>query len=605
MPLRLLAVVALLAAVLIAHGPSLRGGFLWDDLELAVDNPALHGADGPARIWSGRAGPEYGPLTQLLWRDELRLFGHEPFGWRAVNLALHAAAALLLWALLARLRLAGAYLAAVAWALHPLTVASTGWVAETKNTLCQVFACLATWSWLAWRERATRRGPTALLAAATASAFAACLLAKPTLVGLPLVLLLLGWWRSGTLPARELRAAAPLLLLSLVAGLMTIKVQYAHALGAGVLEGTPALERLLLSARAAWFYAGKALLPVGLSAIYPRWIVDPAQPLAWLPLLSLLALSALAWRVRAGVGRALLAAAGAFVLLLAPILGLVPKAYDAIAPVADHFAYAALVVPVAAVAALVAARVRAARPSTRAALATLPLLALGLASYQRAGLSREPAALFGDVLRRHPDAWMAHHLVGTLQARAGELAAAETHLRRAAELHGAFPDAHAALAAVLLDANRLDEAEQELRRALELEPGHAEARATRARLLLQRGDAPAARAELEALVTGAPNDADLLNLLGVALAAAGDAGAEPVLRRALALRPDFPEALNNLARLLATRSTPESRDEARRLLLEALRLKPDYATARENLRALEAAGPTPPAAPRSAPPGPP
>lgn len=591
MPLRLLAVAALLAAVLAAHGPSLSGAFLWDDLELAVDNAALHGADGPARIWSGRAGPEYGPLTQLLWRDERRLFGPQPLGWRAVNLGLHAASALVLWAVLARLRLAGAGVAAAAWALHPLTVATTGWVSETKNTLCQLFAGLTAWAWLAWRGRAARGGPTALLAAATLCAFAACLLAKPTLVALPLVLLLLDWWRAGALPAREARAAAPLLLLSLAAGLMTLKVQYAHALGAGVLEGTPALERLLVSARAAWSYAGKALLPVNLSAIDPRWNVDPARPLDWLPLAALLALLVLAWRARAGAGRAVLAAAGAFLLLLAPVLGLLPKAYDAIAPVADHFAYAALVVPVAAVTALVAARARDARPATRAALAALPLLALGLSSSQRAALYRDPEALFGDVLRRHPDAWMAHQLVGTLQARAGELDAAESHLRRAAELHGAFPDAHAALAAVLLDAGRADEAEAELRRALELEPGHREARATRARLRLQAGEAAAARTELETLLADAPQDAELLNLLGVALAAGGDAGAEDVFRRALAARPEFPEALNNLARVLAARGTSAGREEARRLLEEALRLRPDYVTARENLRALESEPP--------------
>ena len=587
MPLRLLAVVALLAALLAAHGQVLQGQFLWDDLELAVDNPALHGPDGPARIWRGDAGVEYVPLTQSLWRVERRHFGREPAGWHAVNLALHAVAGLLLWAVLRRLSLPSASVAAAAWALHPLTVASTGWISETKNTLCQVFAGLTAWAWLRWRERAASGGRTGLLAGATLLAFAACLAAKPTLVFLPLVLLLLGWWRQGGCPTRELRAATPLVALALAASAMTIHVQHGRAMGAGVLEATPPVERLLLAARGAWFYLEKSWWPLDLSALYPHWSADASAARDWLPLLALLVICGAALVARRGWGRPVLAGSGAFVLLLAPALGLVPKSFDAIATVSDHFAYAALVVPVAGAVALGARLLQSALRGVAPAAAVALLAALGLLSHARAGLYRDPVTLFEDVLRRHPDTWMAHQIAGAARARAGDLPGAESHLRRAAELHGSFPDAHAALGAVLLDAGRPQEAEAESRRALELEPGQPEAHATLARLLLQRGDAPGALRELAAALAAAPDDADLLNLLGVARASLGDPAAEEAFRDALAARPDFPEALNNLALLLAARGTSAARDEARRLLLKALRLRPDYDKARDSLQALE------------------
>ncbi|HTE06367.1 MAG TPA: hypothetical protein VK824_09240, partial [Planctomycetota bacterium] len=250
-----LAGLALVLATLLAHLPALRGGWLWDD-DVLVLNDLVRAPGGLAGIWAGAAPQEYVPLTTSLYWLEFRLWGASAAGFHAVLLALHAAAVLALWRLLAawsRLRAEGAVSAAAragglrsgAWwgallfAVHPLTVASVAWVAETKNVLALLGAALAARAWVGWLAHGSRR---ALLLALLA--FMAALLAKSALVMLPAVLLLLAWWHArgaGGSDARwlgvrrrDVLASAPLLAVSLALGLVTIRMQHARTLGAGL-----------------------------------------------------------------------------------------------------------------------------------------------------------------------------------------------------------------------------------------------------------------------------------------------------------------------------------------------------------------------------------
>ena len=128
---------------LVAYLPALDGGFIWDDHSHVENNPLLFGPGGLKRIWFSLEAPQYYPLVFTSFRLERALWGVNPAGYHWVNLLLHTANALLVWQLLRRLRVPGAWLAAALFALHPVNVESVAWITERKNTLSMLFYLLS------------------------------------------------------------------------------------------------------------------------------------------------------------------------------------------------------------------------------------------------------------------------------------------------------------------------------------------------------------------------------------------------------------------------------------------------------------------------------
>ena len=207
----------LLAVLVVAtYGASLRGGFLWDDDSHVTANPVIVGPLGLREIWTTPAA-NYFPLVLTNFWLQHALWGLQPLGYHVVTLALHALAAVLLWRVLLALRVAGAWLGAALWALHPMQVESVAWISELKNTQSAVCFLLAALFFLRWLEggpvsggssnhqtRSNDRSQTdptashrhyflALLCALLA------VLSKPSTVMLPVALALGVWWQRGQL----------------------------------------------------------------------------------------------------------------------------------------------------------------------------------------------------------------------------------------------------------------------------------------------------------------------------------------------------------------------------------------------------------------------
>ena len=130
---------ALVIAVFLAYQPAWQGGFIWDD-DAHVTKPELRSWHGLYRIWFDLgATQQYYPLLHSVFWIEHKLWGDAPLGYHLVNIFLHAMAALMAAAVLRRLEVPGAYLAAAIFALHPVQVESVAWITELKNTLSAVF----------------------------------------------------------------------------------------------------------------------------------------------------------------------------------------------------------------------------------------------------------------------------------------------------------------------------------------------------------------------------------------------------------------------------------------------------------------------------------
>ncbi len=529
---------------LVAYVPALQGGFIWDDDDYVTENPTLRSLDGLRRIWlEPRSVPQYYPLVHTSYWIEYRLWGLAPFGYHLVNVLLHGLGAVLLWRVLRRLRVPGAWLAAAVFALHPVHVESVAWITERKNVLSGVFYLGAALAYLKWalsegEAKGARSGRG--LYALSLGLFLCALLSKTVAATLPAALLVVLWWKRGRVTLRDALPLVPMLVAGAAAGSLTSWLERHHVGAVGPEWDLTLLERALVAGRALWFYLGKLVWPHPLLFVYPKWKPSTADPEAWALLLSALAALGALFALRGRSGRGPLAAALYFALTLLPALG-----FFAIYPmrfswVADHFQYLASIGPIALAIGGAASLSRGGRVGGRAGAAACAavLLAFGGLTWSQARLYRDEETLWRETVLRNPGAWIAHNNLGGILLERGELEAARARFEEAVRLEPRYPEAQNNLGIVLERQGRRDEAVARYRAAIEADPSFADAH----------------------------------NNLGVALASEGRLDeALPHLREAVLIRPWFARARYNLGLALSGRGELEA---ALHELEEAARLEP-------------------------------
>ena len=459
----------LVVATLAAYWPVFSAGFIWDDDAYVTENPLLSLPDGLSRIWfSAHSQSQYFPLVFTTLRAEYALWGLNPLGYHAVNVGLHILNALLVWALLRRLALPGAWLAAAIFALHPVQVETVAWVTELKNTESTLFYLLAVFAWLWFCEGRGRWFYALALGLQLLALFA-----KTTACTLPAALLLVLWLKNEPVPWRRFFQTLPFLLLGVSLGLLSVWWEN-HLGNYGSkfhLLGGPA-DRLLIATHALWFYAGKIFWPADLTFSYARWVINASDWRQYGWLLGCLLVAGLLWLRRARLGRRTPAALIFFVAALSPMLGFIPLYTFYFSYVADHYQYLACLGLIAWAAGLAANyfETSPARCRLQAPFALALLLSLGVLTWHQCHAYRSLETLWSDTLEKNPRSWMAHTNLGRLLAQQKKFDEAEAHYRAALAIYSGAESIHYNYGNLLVKTKRLDEAMAQYHEAIQLAP---------------------------------------------------------------------------------------------------------------------------------------
>jgi len=572
----LLCAGGIVALTLLAFWPVGRYPFLttWDDGVYVTGNGVVKAGLSPAGIrwaFTSFTAANWHPLTWISHMTDVELFGLNAGAHHCANLAIHLAAALLLLAVLARLtgQIWRSAAVSLLFAVHPLHVESVVRISTRKDVLAGLFWMLTIAAYLRYvRRPGARRSLLVLLA------FSLGLMAKPTVVALPLVLLLLDFWPLGrfavcqpgtqgqsALPStsglgRLFLEKVPLFALAAAGSALTWIAQNTYGKTAVSLQVLPLTLRLANGAVSCATYLLDTAVPRRLAFFYP-YPLDGSplwQVAGALALLAAVSIMVLRERSRRPY---LLAGWCWYLATLLPVIGIVQVGVQARA---DRYTY----LPLVGIFVLLvwgAAGLAPRRPGRGAALIAAGCLTTGLCAVltrTEVGYWRDTETLTRRAIAVTSGNWIARANLGFELTRQGREEEGLQQYREAEASAPARAERHFRNALLLADQGRDREAAAEYRLAADLFPAHVRALFNLAQLEAEAGE----------LVQAARD-----------------------LRRAIAYRPDFVEAHFARGVIIAKRGELEP---AAAHFAEVLRFRPDYPGARHNLElVLEGLGITP------------
>jgi len=550
---------ALIAITWAVFGRTLGHEFVnFDDPNYVSENPQIHaGLNWQSIVWAFTHvhSHNWHPLTTMSHMLDWQLFGAKPGAHHFVNALLHSATAVLLFFLLAQLTRSpgrtgtiwsSAFVAAV-FAIHPLHVESVAWISERKDVLSGLFFVLTLLAYLYYTRK-----PNIARYLRVSILFACGLMAKPMLVTVPIILLLLDYWpleRFGKLSAKKLIAEKiPLLVLAIGSAVATLIVQ-SEGVGLVPLEVLPLSWRITNALAAYLVYIWQMIWPADLALIYshpgklPIWQVAGAAVV-----LIAVTLGVLALRKRSPY---LMVGWGWYVIMLLPVIGVVQVGGQAhadrytylpqiglclaatwgVIDLATFRRYPAVILGAAAAIIISALAVRAADQVSywhdserlwRHALAVttendVAHLGLGQLLLEQKRLDDAITEL-QTVVARHPNDVDARlKLANALSEKKDRMNDAIAEYEAAAKIGDPNPDIETTLANLLLEQGRINEAIQYYRQVVQLQPSSALAHYNLAVGLHRHHRLPEAIAHYKAALTIDPKYPDAEYFLGQAL----------------------------------------------------------------------------------------
>lgn len=618
---------ALAAAVLAIYWQTVGFDFinLDDNLYLYQNQAVLSGINAASVRWAFASfeAANWHPLTWLSLMADIQLFGVNPGASHAVNVLIHLINTLLSYVVFRQLTGSVWRSAAIAmlFAIHPMHVESVAWVSERKDLLSTAFALA---SMLAYLRFARSEGGTATRYYAAALIFFALgLMAKPMIVTLPFVFLLIDHWPLRRINSRaEARSALieKLPFLALSAASCVITIIAARAGGAArSLESLPLGLRIVNAVAAYGKYVYSAIVPIDLSVWYPY-----DESIAWwrvaISAVLLMVWAVAAIRMRAARPYVLIGLLW-FVGTLVPVIGLVQVGLQSSADRYTYFPYFGLFLIVVFAAAEVVERYRLSKLIVSLA-ALIPLAAYGYPAYVQTSKWRDNETLYRHALSvtkqnfmieqnlchalmlkdrldeaeplcrasvaNRPDYFEALNTLGIVLFKRGDMSGAETNFKSALSLNPGYAMVYANLAQAQILQDKPEEGEANLKKAVEMSGNGADPAIFRAALsslveaYIRSGNHPKAIENLKRLIYLQPSDLELRVKLADALIKAGQfQDAENVVQSILQADQSNAGTWNMLGKIYVEL---KRKDDAVKAFQKAVELRPDLADARENLK---------------------
>jgi tetratricopeptide (TPR) repeat protein len=596
----------LIVSILAVYGQVRNHDFLsYDDDDYITENHLVQaGWTVEGVFWAFRTTlhQHWHPLTWLSHMTDCQFFGLNPKAHHLMNVFFHVANTLLLFFVLRRMTgapLRSAFVA-VLFAVHPLHVEPVAWVADRKDLLSAFFWMLAMVAYVRYAER-----PGFTRYALVVTAFILGLMAKPMVVTLPFVLLLLDYWplerfefgeshkgghRGNGKSLEATYQSAPALRLLWEKGLfffilgasavVTVLVMRHESISALKLSTFWPTQRLVANALVNCItYIGKMLWPLELAVPYPDRLMVPLWQMGGAGLL-LFGLSSLVFWQRRRYPYLLVGWLW-YLVTLAPVIGLVKGGPHKLA---DRYTYIPLIGLYIMMAWGVPDLLKGWR-HRRMALglsSALVLSGLMIGAWMQVRHWKTSVALFEHTVKVTPNNYEAQVNLGAALARQGRLNEGIEHFSEAVKIQPDYPKAYYDLGLAMARQGRLKEAIRYYAVALQIRPDYPEAQNSLGVALSRQGRVEDAMVHFEAALKARPGHAKAHNNLGVELAKVGRLEeAIGHFSEAVRINPEYAEAHNNLGLACVRQGRLE---EAIGHFSEAVRIRPDYKEAQNNLK---------------------
>lgn len=559
--IRLVGLSLLIAALTwLVFGSLTSSNFVnFDDDVYVYENPTVRSGISAENIgWAFTHvhASNWHPLTTLSHMLDCQWYGLAPGAHHRTNILLHIATAIALFLVVRQMThtVWPGFFVALVFALHPLRVESVAWISERKDVmsgLCfmltlaaYVFYARREWSW-------SRYLPVVCL-------FSLGLMAKPTMVTLPLVLLLLDYWPlqrfplancpGFPLPRRVILEKLPLLALSIALSLTVYQIQDQARSSGDAIPFSMRVGNALVSVIT---YLGQLFCPVNLAAYYPYPPVGQSAFAVTCAVLIIVGLTI--WFVRQRQNCPwLLVGWGWYLIMLVPVIGLIQVGAQAHA---DRYTYLPEIgLCLGLVWALnEGSRTWPKREVALGGLAAMLLLTLIIQARVQVTYWRDSETLWRHALVCTDNNALAESNLAAALFQQGRLDETVEHARKAVGLNADYVEAQNTLGHALYQQGNMDEAAEHLQRAFALKPDFAAAHNNYGLVLLREQQWEAAREQFQTAVDLQPGMPDAYDNLGVVLFQLGRSE-EALLHyeQAIRIQPQFPAALNNCAWLLST-----------------------------------------------------
>ncbi len=579
--------MALMLATLAVYLPARSNAFVYDDYDYIINNQTVQNG----LTWAGirwafttwHSG-NWHPLAWISHMLDCQLFGLNAGPQHVVNVLFHSANAALLFLLLFRLTgcLWPSALVAALFAWHPLHVESVAWIAERKDVLSTFFGLLTLLFYAGYAQKRSRvegressattvslaldPRPSTLDYSLALLFFALGLMAKPMLVTLPFVMLLLDLWPlqrfsvlNFQLPVfrRLLFEKWPLFLLLTASCVATFLAQR-HGQAIASFEQIPLNQRLENASVACGLYLLKMIWPANLAVLYP--LPEEISGLAVAASLAVLAgISTAVWLGRK-CSPCLLVGWLWFLGTLVPVIGLVQAGSQAMADRYTYFPLIGIFIAVVFGARQLADHLR----FPKAVILVPVVMALGacvVTTENQLTYWRNNKSLFVHALDTTRNNFIAHLWVGMAFQDEGDSSRALAEYRESARINPDYLFTHFTLGGLLDKLGRQEEALAEYRRALQINPKEPAVHDRVGATLVEMGHYDEACGEFRDAAQIDPSSPWPHFYLGKALAMQGrDGPAAAEFREALRIEPNNLEILAYAAQLLSASEDPRVRD---------------------------------------------